>query len=224
MPHATEPIYASVDIDRLAALDIHNSRTKQYTSRCLITYSDTDECCTERLDVLVSPLELDTELTCHAQKRAHALAAGNDGCLPPQLSESDEGDNVVLVKAEKRRPMSLASELWAKERVVWYDGDRFRRDGGHQYGHYTQVSLVQSRATRQGTDWYDDGQMVWDKTTHMGIAAARAKSGDVYVVARYKPAGNREGEKPYPDRGLEDSRKAGRPSSVLERLSPCGMQ
>lgn len=38
MPHATEPhaIYASVDVDRLAALDIHNNRTYRIASNALL--------------------------------------------------------------------------------------------------------------------------------------------------------------------------------------------
>lgn len=40
-------------------------------------------------------------------------------------------------------------------------------------------------------------QMVWKSTTAVGIALAVSKSGATYVVARYSPPGNWQGEKPY---------------------------
>ena len=40
-------------------------------------------------------------------------------------------------------------------------------------------------------------QMVWKSTTAVGMALAVSKSGATYVVARYSPPGNWQGEKPY---------------------------
>ena len=39
--------------------------------------------------------------------------------------------------------------------------------------------------------------MIWSSTKKVGIASARSKSGNVYVVARYFPTGNFIGEFPY---------------------------
>jgi hypothetical protein len=39
-------------------------------------------------------------------------------------------------------------------------------------------------------------QMVWRETREVGIGMAQSKHG-LYVVARYSPAGNIVGEKPY---------------------------
>ena len=38
--------------------------------------------------------------------------------------------------------------------------------------------------------------MIWNETTQVGIAYSRSKSGKVYVVARYYPAGNITGQFP----------------------------
>ena len=40
-------------------------------------------------------------------------------------------------------------------------------------------------------------QMVWSSTTQVGIAHSKSKSGKVYVVARYYPAGNVWGQYPF---------------------------
>ena len=40
-------------------------------------------------------------------------------------------------------------------------------------------------------------QMVWSSTTKVGIAYSKSKSGKVYVVARYHPAGNYQGQYPF---------------------------
>ena len=40
-------------------------------------------------------------------------------------------------------------------------------------------------------------QMIWDKTTKVGLGAYVNKKGKVYVVARYYPAGNMIGSFPY---------------------------
>ena len=40
-------------------------------------------------------------------------------------------------------------------------------------------------------------QMLWYNTTKIGVAYSISKSGDVYVVARYYPSGNWDGEYPY---------------------------
>ena len=40
-------------------------------------------------------------------------------------------------------------------------------------------------------------QMVWSSTTQVGIAYSKSKSGKVYVVARYHPAGNYWGQYPF---------------------------
>lgn len=36
-------------------------------------------------------------------------------------------------------------------------------------------------------------QVVWKDTKELGVAYARSKSGKIYVVANYEPAGNFEG-------------------------------
>jgi hypothetical protein len=39
--------------------------------------------------------------------------------------------------------------------------------------------------------------MIWNSTTELGMAQAKSKSGKLFVVARYSPAGNWVGIFPY---------------------------
>jgi pathogenesis-related protein 1 len=53
---------------------------------------------------------------------------------------------------------------------------------------------------KQGSDWYKTGhytQMVWRKSTEMGVGVAKCRNGGYIVVANYNPAGNMIGETAY---------------------------
>ncbi|XP_031549606.1 cell wall protein PRY3-like isoform X2 [Actinia tenebrosa] len=82
--------------------------------------------------------------------------------------KSGEGENIFMSSAADFESVGAdATDSWYSE-VEKYD---FKR-GGHQpqTGHFTQV--------------------VWKESTELGMGRAKSKNGMVFVVARYKPAGN----------------------------------
>jgi hypothetical protein len=63
---------------------------------------------------------------------------------------------------------------------------------------------VEKTDLKRLANWEDDfhtvghyTQMVWNTTTHVGCAVA-SNADDDYLVCRYSPAGNVEGEQPFP--------------------------
>ena len=89
------------------------------------------------------------------------------------------GENLYWYSASTNTPMSDASKSWYDEIEVY----RYRKCCGPNFsetGHYTQ--------------------MVWHSTTAVGIGVAVSSRGETYVVARYNPTGNWQGEYPYPKR------------------------
>ena len=74
-------------------------------------------------------------------------------------------------------PLSYASYSWYSEIKDYSYGPLKNDSNFYKIGHYTQ--------------------MIWKNTTHVGIASAISKTGKVYVVARYYPAGNYIGQYPY---------------------------
>ena len=45
--------------------------------------------------------------------------------------------------------------------------------------------------------WGHFSQCVWHSTTHVGMGKAQAQNGATFIVARYTPQGNLQGEKPF---------------------------
>ena len=91
-------------------------------------------------------------------------------------SKSEDGENLYWYSSTHQSPMTEASKSWYEEIQLY----RYRKCCGPNFsdtGHYTQ--------------------MVWGNTTEIGIGVAVSKSGETYVVARYNPAGNFQGQFPY---------------------------
>ena len=66
-------------------------------------------------------------------------------------------------------------DRWASEKK-YYHGEKITTENFHLFGHYTQI--------------------IWNLTTEVGCAKAIAKSGRIYWVCEYSPAGNYINEKP----------------------------
>ena len=91
-------------------------------------------------------------------------------------SKSEDGENLYWYSSTHQNPMTEASKSWYEEKQFY----RYRKCCGPNFsdtGHYTQ--------------------MVWGNTTEIGMGVAVSKSGETYVVARYNPHGNFQGEFPY---------------------------
>ena len=157
-----------------------------------------------RAALAVPPLQLDTELTLHAQSLAN-LYASKDGGLqrPYDRSGYEDGINIVRLFCSNDA-MTQASKLWEREKCIWENGKtgrRYEKKEAHWYGHFTQ--------------------MVWSETRKFGIAAAQAKSGRWYVVAKYRPAGNHAGEQPYP---VLDSKKGSKGKGAKLKSGLLGLE
>lgn len=113
-------------------------------------------------------------LAAQAQGYAETLARSGRFEHAPDVAE---GENLFWFEdSEQARPAAEASEGWYAEKADYRYGPVPARAGRKMVGHYTQ--------------------MVWRETREVGIGMAQSKHG-LYVVARYSPAGNIVGEKPY---------------------------
>ncbi|MDA9986674.1 CAP family protein [Crocinitomicaceae bacterium] len=129
------------------------------------------------------PLSWSIDLADDAQKYAEVLASRN-GRLIHSHYRDNQGENLYKVFAiggileeAPTFPGRDASKSWFDE-IKFYRYAKIRRFRfGPAIGHYTQ--------------------MIWKSTTHLGIGWAVSSTGAVFVVARYSPAGNYIGERPY---------------------------
>ncbi|KAJ7336543.1 hypothetical protein OS493_011753 [Desmophyllum pertusum] len=112
----------------------------------------------------VPPLSWSNELARGAQIWAKKLA--KEGNLKHDQLKGI-GENIFMASQGFDAAAEEAMKTWYSE-VERYD---FKR-GGHQggTGHFTQV--------------------VWKNSKELGMARAKSANGSVYVVARYRPAGN----------------------------------
>ena len=137
-----------------------------------------------RKEVGVLPLVWSKNLEDQALKYAKQIARTNNY----EHSDTKDGENLAMFYEFKisnefktyiysETPLYDASMGWYNE-VKDYKYSKIKRYRiGPKVGHYTQ--------------------MVWKDTKEVGIASAISKNGNVYVVARYYPAGNYLGEYPY---------------------------
>jgi uncharacterized protein YkwD len=127
-----------------------------------------------RAEVGQSDLQWSGKLEREAKRYANLLARRDKG-LKHDLKSKD-GENLYMEYGYSNdNYLGRASEAWLSERDE-YTYDRVSWSNMNT-GHYTQ--------------------MIWSSTQHVGIAYAISKSGTVYVVARYSPAGNIIGVYPY---------------------------
>ena len=130
-----------------------------------------------RAEVGVAPLTWDDALAKEAEAYAQELARRHR--FEHARDRNGHGENLWWYSASTNTPMSEASQWWYDEINLY----RYRKCCGPNFsetGHYTQ--------------------MVWHSTTAVGIGVAVSSRGETYVVARYNPTGNWQGEYPYPKR------------------------
>jgi uncharacterized protein YkwD len=130
-----------------------------------------------RKEVNCPALKWSDELAKYAQEWAAHLAENCDFQHRPNSGKWAQkyGENIFWGAGEDYTALH-ASESWYSEKKFF------------KYGQLT------------GSNWYKTGhytQMVWRKTTHVGIGKAICKDGAILIVANYSPAGNYMGEKPY---------------------------
>lgn len=119
---------------------------------------------------------------------------------------------------------TLAAEaaIWAKKMAdqdKMYHSPNGQRPNQGENLYYTTATDIEKSGQNAAKAWYNEiqdytyapigsgknnfpaighyTQMVWKSTTAVGMALAVSKSGATYVVARYSPPGNWQGEKPY---------------------------
>ena len=143
-----------------------------------------------RKEVGVKPLVWSNNLEIDAKKHADFLASKDLLEHSENLNELSQGENLYstayFVFQENREKFFFENTDYLENASIsWFSeikdfkyakiGDR--KNIFSEVGHYTQ--------------------MVWNQTTQVGIAYSKSKSGKVYVVARYYPAGNIIGQFPY---------------------------
>lgn len=145
-----------------------------------------------RREVGVPDIDWDAILAANAQTWADAMA--RDKKFEHSRGRHGEGENIAYGLGYSRSQcIDIALEGWGeKEKSFYLDyGEPLIRTEKYDemIGHYTQ--------------------MVWDRTTHVGVAITRADNGDYYTCARYSPAGNIIGQHPYggPIAGKEETSK-----------------
>ena len=140
-----------------------------------------------RKEVGVNKLIWSPKLQNDATIYAQELAKKDKG-LVHSTNLGDQGENLYLSYYSKT-VNNITSNVFSKTSfkdasVAWYNEIKdysysvIKMDSLFpKIGHYTQ--------------------MIWSSTKEVGIGKARSKSGKVYVVARYYPAGNILGKTPY---------------------------
>ena len=136
-----------------------------------------------RQEVGTPPLIWSVELANEAQDYADRLANIN-GRLIHSASRYDQGENLYKTWSSSQSLNNIPSHPGRDATLSWYDEIKAYRYSkirrfriGPKIGHYTQ--------------------MIWKSTTHIGIGWAVSRTGALYVVARYSPAGNYIREYPY---------------------------
>ena len=144
----------------------------------------------ERMSLGIEPLKWSNNLTIEAKKYADYLAANDLFNHSKYEERQGQGENLYTTQYyvineggakyffEETNYLSDASIAWLDEKKNFkYAKIGSKKNNFYLTGHYTQ--------------------MIWSKSTEVGMAFSKSKSGNVYVVARYYPSGNWEGEYPY---------------------------
>lgn len=126
-----------------------------------------------RAEVNVPPLAWSRKLAVYAQSWADTLASD---CDFRHRQNSPYGENIFMANPSDQFNPVIASESWYQEKEK-YTYAKIDDSNWMQTGHYTQ--------------------MIWKKTTEVGIGMATCQNGNIIVVANYNPGGNMMGEHPY---------------------------
>lgn len=128
-----------------------------------------------RQQVNVPPLAWDPALAAGALQYAQQLAATNSFAHSPRATRPGQGENLWMGSAG-RYTLETMLQHWGEERVQFRPG-------------------IFPNVVRSGT-WQDVAhytQMVWRGTTRVGCALHSGRGND-YLVCRYSPSGNRDGQ------------------------------
>lgn len=131
-----------------------------------------------RADVGVKPLTWSEELAKYAQEWANHLAANKcEFEHRPTTGKWQQkyGENIFF-GSNKSFNAKNASESWYAE-IQYFTPGILTNENWDKSGHYSQ--------------------MVWQKSTSIGIGMAICADGNVIIVANYNPSGNFLGERPY---------------------------
>ncbi len=128
-----------------------------------------------RKEVGAPPIEWSQELAARAQEWADYLAKMNKFEHRPHSGKYAQkyGENIAGAMSEQQGVE--ACKMWYSEKK-FYKGGKLTGANWYKSGHYTQ--------------------MVWGKTTKIGLGKAKGKRWAI-IVGNYDPAGNMMGEKPY---------------------------
>jgi len=128
----------------------------------------------KRHDVGVPPLRWSATLAAAAQSWANHLAATNH-CGLIHTDNDRYGENLFGGSGMSYTALDASQD--------WY-----REISGYTYGVVTAANFAP-------TGHYT--QMVWSRTTAVGIGQANCPGGATVIVAEYDPPGNYIGQKPY---------------------------
>lgn len=129
-----------------------------------------------RAEVGVPPLVYDATLAAYAQEWADKLAA--QGGDLEHRTDNKYGENLAGYMPETGMRVVHGAKLWYDE-IKNYDADKNAKidPNGVAIGHYTQ--------------------MVWRKSTKVGLGIAMADNGMAVLCANYDPPGNFNNLHPY---------------------------
>ncbi|MCU0427895.1 MAG: CAP domain-containing protein [Candidatus Kapabacteria bacterium] len=133
---------------------------------------------TARKEVGAPPLVWSEEIAAFAQEWANYIAQSGCGLQHRPFNgrwKQRYGENIFW-GAGKTYTLQDAAKSWYSEKKFWR-GSVINGKNWSKSGHYTQ--------------------MVWAKSTTIGIGKAVCKNGSTIIVANYDPPGNMMGEKPY---------------------------
>lgn len=150
-----------------------------------------------RADVGVPALAWDAGLASDAQGWADHLAAQSSPGTLVHAGKAGQGENLYW-SSQTSDPYVEAATAWIDEKSV-YGGQAISSGGDFKaYGHYSTFFFRIMYCLGWGGLWVrrcsvanmQTAQIIWDTTTHVGMAIADDGQGGVYVVARYSPPGN----------------------------------
>ncbi len=128
----------------------------------------------ERASLGLSELQWSDELAEQAQQWANVMAFKDEA----SHSGSGQGENIWFGDNNSATIEDMF-ELWRNEKQFYIESQPVPENCSQSWdkcGHYSQI--------------------VWSQTTHIGCAAAASQTND-YVVCRYDPPGNIQGQRAY---------------------------